>query len=499
MLNVVRESKTYHLVKKWFMVLYLSYKATFIYKLFMSDEKHDFSGSIFYKFFEFLKKGFLFINKCAINSYTYKFFQKTLVKTSLKEVMDGSAILDIFKITGDGYDMSFFAFLVLMFSASLIPTMAVVGLIFFVLFLLLLESKFKEKAALSKPIFTDVLIALYLVALFYSFLISKDPERMNVFLIYAAFIGFYYVVRYFIDTKKRVELAFSYFTVSGFFVCLYAFYQYVTGDYGAASWMDEKMFTAIEMRVYSTFMNPNVLGEYLLFLIPISLALTITTKKFMHKAIFGLILICSAVTLFLTYSRGCWIGLIIGMFIFVVLLYPKITVALIALAPFSIFVLPRSIIQRFQSIGNLNDSSTTFRVNIWRGTMSMLEKLWPAGVGLGVNSFQRAYMPYAYSDVVTQHPHNSYLHILCESGIFGLVVFLALFFWVIRQLFLAYKMSESKTLKILSVAQIAGLTGLFVQGFFDSTFYNYRMYLIFFIMIAVSVALSEVAKRSVKS
>jgi O-antigen ligase len=493
MLDALRSSRAYGTLKKIYVVLLLSFRETFIYKMFMGELKYRFEDSRSARALEALKSAVKKLNGVLTASRAYRYARARAAKTGLSAIIENSAVLRFFGVSGDGYGFSFFMFLLLVFAAALVPTMTVAALVVVVSASLVLEREPHFSAL--RPIFADALVALYLAALSYGLLISKSPDRLNVFLIYAAFVGSYYIVRYFIVSERRGVMFASYFTLAGAFVCLYAFYQYLTGDMGAESWTDSTMFKAIELRVYSTFQNPNVLGEYLLFLIPMSFSLAALAKRKLHKSVYFIIFCASAATMLLTYSRGCWIGLIIGSFLYVALLYRKLTAAAVIAAPFSIFILPRSIIARFQSIGDLGDSSTSYRVSIWRGTVSLLRKIWPSGTGIGTYAYELAYMPYAYSGVTAQHAHNSYLHILTETGIFGFATLMLLIFVTVRNLFLTYKNSGSETLRALAASLLSGMAGYLTQGFFDNTFYNYRMYLIFFIMTAFSCALSEIRRE----
>ena len=46
--------------------------------------------------------------------------------------------------------------------------------------------------------------------------------------------------------------------------------QYAFGWTTSNAWIDEEMFEDATMRVYSTLGNPNVLGEYLLLVLPVA-------------------------------------------------------------------------------------------------------------------------------------------------------------------------------------------------------------------------------------
>ena len=484
---IVDNSKVISLLKKIILTIVLSYRGTFLYKMFMKDDKGSFNNSFLYSFFEFFNTIVKNINKFILSLNLFPYLKP---KLKLSDALNNSKILKLFQVPKLNYNIQFAIFVITIFLAALIPTMAVVVLVVLVFFSIITDRKLK----IPKPVFTDALIGLYLVNLIYGYAISSSPDRLNILLVDFVFVAFYYAVRNIVVSKEKIINTVAFFSFSGFLVCIIAFLQYVLGVDSTQSWTDSDMFKDIGLRVYSTFQNPNVLGEYLLFLIPLTFAMVLISKKIFHKIIFGGIFFCSLMTIILTYSRGCWIGLIIGIIFFLAMLYNKILVAGIFASPFSILVLPQSIINRFASIGNMNDSSTSYRVSIWNSTYSMLKTHWISGVGIGAEAYARTTVPFSHSGVFAQHAHNSYLHIFSETGLFGILTFSVLVFWILRQLFLAYKNSADKPIKIIAVSIISGLIGLLIQGFFDNTFYNYRMYLIFFIMLALSSAISEVVK-----
>lgn len=130
--------------------------------------------------------------------------------------------------------------------------------------------------------------------------------------------------------------------------------------------------------------------------------------------------------LVLTYSRGCYIGIMAAIAVFLVLWDRRfIFLGIIGLLMLP-FVLPETIINRFLSIGNMADSSTSYRVYIWLGTIAMLKDYWFCGIGPGAAAFNQVYPLYAYNSISVPHSHNLFLQIMCDTGIVGLVVFLIL-------------------------------------------------------------------------
>ena len=63
------------------------------------------------------------------------------------------------------------------------------------------------------------------------------------------------------------------------------------------------------------------------------------------------------------------------------------------------FVLPSSIMNRLTSIGNTGDSSTSYRISIWKGAIDMIKDYWYRPIGQGATAFNSIYPYYSYSGV----------------------------------------------------------------------------------------------------
>ena len=493
MITIFKNSKVYQILRKIYLFFLIPFKQTFVYKLFMNDLSiKSFRESKIAKFLEKIAGFFGWISNLITQSFTYRTLKKWISKTTVTEIVGSSKILNFFRVDSQGYSFSFLIFLMVLFLAGILPTMAVVALCMLALAFAFLESDFKNNLKTTRPIITDLFVGFYLISLIYGLWLSKAPDKFQIFLVYFAFVGLYYVVRYFVSTPRRLLMSISYFTLSGIFVCGFGYLQYLTGSYETTTWTDTKLFSDISGRIYSTFQNPNVFGEYLLFLIPLALAMCIIAKEKLHKVVYGGCLVAAFGCLILTYSRGCWLGLIAGLGLFILLLYKKALIPLVLAAPFSILVIPQSILNRFMSIGNLKDGSTAFRVYVWRGTVEMLKKLFPTGVGLGSYSFEVSYAPFAYMGIMAPHSHSLYFHQLSETGVFGFLVFILLASYTLKQLFMVYKHPKSREFQVLAVALISGFVAFLIQGFFDNTFYNYRMYMLFFALLSLAASLFAV-------
>ena len=90
------------------------------------------------------------------------------------------------------------------------------------------------------------------------------------------------------------------------------------------------------------------------------------------------------------------------------------------------FVLPASIINRFTSIGNLTESSASYRVSIWKGAVEMIKNFWYTPIGQGSVAFNNIYPLYALNAVYAEHSHNLFLQIIIETSVIGFVLFIGI-------------------------------------------------------------------------
>lgn len=382
------------------------------------------------------------------------------------------------------------------FAAPVAPTMADVGLALLSIFSLALYSvthkgfKFKFDGI---GFFIIVFLGVYAVAAITSFAMMNS---FSIWAIYFVFISIYFVIINTVNTKKLLMNLLTVFVLSGFLVCLYGVAQYVFGWDTAQAWMDEEMFSDIKMRIYSTLGNPNVLGEYILLVLPASVGLMWVNKRFEAKVVYAAVSALMFGALILTFSRGCWIGIMAAAAIFITFAAGKLWgLGLIAL-PIIPMILPESIINRFSSIGNMEDSSTSYRVYIWMGTLAMIKDFWLSGIGMGQKAFTQVYPFYSYNGIVAPHSHNLFLQILVESGIAGIAVFLIIAVLFLRRVMTGYQAGgKGDSLSTVMTALSAGICGFLLQGMFDNCFYNYRVMLVFWCVLAMGRACVYAAEQ----
>lgn len=380
------------------------------------------------------------------------------------------------------------------------PSLLAAGMVLYVGFCYLLKLLRGKRAFRFEMVDGAVLLFLCMVAAGGVITVSPETSRRAA-LLYTCFIIGYFLVANLIRTEIWIKRCVLSLCTSSALVSLYGIYQYVTGNVNT-TWQDEEMFSDISGRVVSLFGNPNVLAEYLLMTIPFAVALLFMARRPLPRLAAAVVSAAGLVCLVVTWSRGAWIGFCFGILIFALIFSHRTVLLLIigvAAVPFLPLILPESIVARFASIGNLADSSTAYRFHIWQSALSMIRDFFSCGLGTGIGAFQKAYPAYSRAGIESApHSHNFYFEMMIELGIFGLLAFAAILFFMIRKA-LAYVRSvprearpESHTL--LAAAGLAGIGAVLVQGMTDYIWYNYRVFLMMWLVIGLTVAIARFGK-----
>jgi len=383
-----------------------------------------------------------------------------------------------------------FGLLAIMTALPFLPTMVLVAAVLFVALSYIIKVMLGKRTL--KLDLMDIVVALFALLMVFGGLVSADSASVAPMLVYVAFLLGYFLCVNLIRNTEWVDKCVAGIVISSVPVSLYGLYQNFFGV-TSAKWLDKNMFGSIEGRVVSTFENPNVLAEYLIMLIPLLLALVILADTKRTRFAVFLALVFSLGCLVYTWSRGAWLGFMLGAAIFLLMYSKKTLMVLIPgalAAPLVLLVLPRdnSIVQRFMSIGNMADSSTSYRVNIWRGVCDLVSDFWAGGIGIGYEPFRRVYPTYSLEAIeAAPHSHNLFLQILVEIGIVGLIVFLAAMF-VYSKRTLSVFVSESRNRKLIPAALFCGTLSVLAQGMTDYIWYNYRVYLMFWLLIGLGAA-----------
>lgn len=380
------------------------------------------------------------------------------------------------------YDL-FIGIVVGVFVLPFLPDILGLLYMYFLLGVFLFNQIFRNKTELTHNKM-DIPVVLYLVIILYSTITSINPMgSLRDLALHIGGLSFLFVMVNSIDNKEKLNRIVTFLVFTATLISLIGFYQYIVGVELDAAWVDVENNPNIRTRIYSVFYNPNILAEYLVMIIPISVALFWYTKNLSKKIIFLITSLIMSLALVLTLSRGGWLGFAFSAFVFILLIEKRLLLSIFPVVIGGIYLLPQTIINRILSIGNLSDSSNAYRFKIWEITKQVIKDNWTAGVGFGHLPFKQTFESYIRT-MPTYHAHNTYLQVAAEIGIPGLIAFLFLLFVTFKYGIMYIKKTEDRYLKILGAGVISGLAGVLLHGAVENVLYIPRIIITFWMMIS---------------
>lgn len=341
------------------------------------------------------------------------------------------------------------------------------------------------------------IISLFLLAGFFSLLINIRYLTFQTFL-----ISFAYLVRYvsyvsiifafqILDKKFKDSInikliaAGILFTFVGF--VQYFLYPNLRNLY-YLGW-DEHLY-----RLFSTFLDPNFAGVFLvLFILVLTENVIRNFKSQINLILFSTLWISTLVAILLTYSRSAFIMLIVGMSTLLALQKMYRFIAISVVAFIILFLLLSNM--NFEGLNPLRIASIEARIDSAQDALEIISK--NPIIGVGFNAYRYAQIRYGLAGVegtlVSNSgagTDNSYLFVLATTGILGFIIFLS--FWVNIIKALARNLHSG----IYSRVAFASIVGLLVNTIFiNSLFYPPIMAWIF-ILIGLTLGLSNRPKDS---
>lgn len=423
--------------------------------------------------------------------------------------------------------------LTLFFTLPFLPTMVLAVMVLFV------SASYFIKMFRGKRVFrvepVDILAMAFIVLTFCGGAISQSGTSMKpALLMVCMMLGYFLTVGLIREREWLVKCSVA-LVVSGVIESVYALALYfLGGGYSSDAWVDSEMFASIGRRAVGSLDNPNMLAEFLILVIPIAVSMLIGRgeglRRFQAFACLGIM----GVALILTWSRGAWLAIMIAALIYLLMWHHRsiwLIFGGIAALPVIITILPSSIVSRFTSIGNLSDSSTSYRVYIWRAVVEMISDNTWSGIGIGEGAWDRVYPIYSYIGVeAAPHSHNLYLQIWLELGVIGLLVFAVFIFLLYQSGFTLFaklshktslissdisedimrrnlalgnesisriKSDGKKQLRISAIGPMCGIIAVLAQGITDYSWYNYRLFLAFWLVCGLASAYIRNARGSI--
>ena len=291
--------------------------------------------------------------------------------------------------------------------------------------------------------------------------------------------------------KRWIRTCVLAFMIPAGVVAFIGIVQYILGM-APSGWIDQTLFSGITSRAVSIFNNPNILGLYLAISFPMVL-LSFYHRASNVKVLGGIATAFVLVCIAFTYSRSAWVALLFGGIAFALMTSPRGILWIIPSAGAGVLAylaFPNSIGARIGNFASLADSANSYRMAVWNSSWNMLPELIFGGVGLGEEAFKTAYINYAAAGTQSaMHSHNLYMQIVLQLGLIGLLLFFAALFVIGRKCFSSSLTSSAgKDILLTSRAALAGAMALLAAGLFDYTWYNFRVFFMFWALLGIACA-----------
>lgn len=391
-----------------------------------------------------------------------------------------------------------------------------VGLI--TLFLTVLKLFIKKGEKIEPNIFEIFLIAYFIFVVISLAGSSLFYLSLKGFLKTFTYLGFYFsTIQYYKNNLSKIPATI-------FIIALCAASQGIVGIFQnfsqvgeISTWQDVSNINPEDVmtRVYGTInpYNPNLYGGYLVVTLPClfgSFILSLIDKHYKIAASFlGFALITSA-SLILSGCRGAYLGFAVIMLCFFGFLakfiwkdlenkkeyfkklYLSFLGSVVAMISAAILFISSIRTRIFSIFAMRNDSSTSFRMNVYQSAGQMIKDNWLFGIGVGNQNFREIYGLYMRTGFDALSAYSIYLEITIESGIFALAAFIG-FLTALGCKAINFVLS-SKNLKASAVVAIAltSVFGVMIHGLVDTVFFRPQIQFVFWTLVAfISATLKE--------
>ncbi|GBF23263.1 o-antigen polymerase [Candidatus Gastranaerophilus sp. (ex Termes propinquus)] len=407
-------------------------------------------------------------------------------------------------------DHILFALLILtIFSTAFLSTGAIA--LFATLFLCLTVFKllFKKEECIEMSKLDGAILIFFTVGLIALFGSTLFWASLAGFLKFSLYIAFYFCTFHFLKNNKNKILPFlATVALLVSFESVVGILQNFKGVEQIATWQDTSNLDATEVisRCFGTLKpyNPNLFAGYLLVCAPSLFYFSTANfldKKYKNALLFLCLLLLSFLALIYTGSRGGYLGLFafIVVALFGIFTYIKKTIgfkniktrfknlALTLFASAFLFILSSSAIsKRVLSIFAFReDSSISFRLNVYEASWRMFLDNFFVGIGLGNQNFREVYGLYMKTTFDALGAYSVPLEVAVEMGIFGLLAFLYFIFLAFKYCIVLLKNPEMTKSKILAMSILLMLTATMVHGLWDTIWYRPNVQIIFWLNIAI--------------
>ena len=338
--------------------------------------------------------------------------------------------------------------------------------------------------------FPDLFVGMFTIMILFGGAVTFG-EKSSV-LTYLLFTGIYFIAASILRSSVWFVRGINAILLSGAVVSVYAVITRLFGEKLGFT-LDLTKETDVGDASAGILSSFSVLSCFVLILGIFLLASLLTCKKKSQRFLLIIVNICTLVFLFMTLPSGAWLAAVAA-YVIILLLWKSRTALYMIIACLFFPFLPAL---KIYSVENFFSSiiNETNRYDLWNAVMRMLTDFGIGGIGLGENAFSSVYSAYFIGNTENAlHTGSLIMQILISFGIFGLIVFAAIVFFILQSS-LSYGKScsdKSDFNRITCYAGMCGIIAFFLWGMNEFIWFNPRVMLLFWLIAGVTVS----ARRS---
>ncbi len=339
----------------------------------------------------------------------------------------------------------------------------------------------------KKPVFLIYLLFLILTFVSISYSINSSEATFD-FLKIFTFFQLFVLLSLFLtkhkDTRKEITQMFVVFSLIITF----------TGVLNYIDLLNDPAVTNLRRAVYQirgNFAHKNLFSQSMLLSLGFTIYGVISLKKYWKPAsVIASILSIILIVIFL--SRAVWVSFflatLVSALVFFIFIYKNkklseklliagkivgviLIVSSVVAVIYTTSSKKNSITKHLTEATDFKSGSTFHRMDLWTKSSGIIKDNFIIGVGAA--NWKTVVLKYGIGAQTNKgwkypvRPHNDYLWVLSELGIFGFLTFLSIFGLMFYYLFLFLKKSDDDEQKIFTLTLIFGLTAYLTFSFFS--------------------------------
>jgi O-antigen ligase len=273
-----------------------------------------------------------------------------------------------------------------------------------------------------------------------------------------------------IRARKQIRDLLAALTLSGAATAIISIFYWLNND------------LTYDGRLKAFYLSANHLAMYLSPILILSFFLFFLVKRKVFKFLLILVYTLLILVIYLTFSYGAWLGLLIALVFVLVVNKKKKVVFLGALLAICLMFFVQFPSDKFQAMIDFAYPSLNSRLVIWQSAWEIIKDHPLIGIGPGL--FQKYYLNYQprfepYLEWAVPQPHNLFLAFWLQTGLIGLIGF----GWLLI-VFFAKNLKKNRS--IFDILLMAVMVYILTHGLIDTPYWKNDLSIIFWLIIGLS-------------